>query len=233
MTERYLKEIVRHGSSEEVERALLTIEKSIERVTDWIQNNKPRNERNLVFLNFLLAAIPYVNLAGVHRDGPAQVLALCARSLYELCLRARQIRISDQAFQQWRAEFANDHIELLEGYLELSPDTPSPARVVVETELARMRIVTTKHGIQPRKPSRLDQIAKEVGDEREHRSLFKLFSKLLHPTSYLVNAKADKIQSDEVRNILIIHIQLYALSILEELRLELGVPKDIVLKITF
>jgi hypothetical protein len=228
MDDRRLKDIVQHGTSEDVAAHLSAIRETFIRVAEWVRKNKPRDERNLVLFNLLTAVVPYVALAEQHRHGPAQVLALCARSLYELRLRLRQMLRSPEALDRWLRELATDRIDLLEGYLELSPDAPQEQRALLVAEASRIRSTLKTHGLEPQRPPRLDQIVKEVGDEREHRSLFKLYSKLLHPSSYLVNMAHDEIQGASVRAILIVHVQLYALSVLEEARIDLGVPKEMV-----
>jgi hypothetical protein len=225
MDERRLKDVVKHGTSEDVVNAVLRIETALINITDWIRINLPRDERNLIFFNFLTAAIPHIRIAAQHHSGPTQVLALSARSLYELCLRARQIRTSHDALLQWRDEFAFDHIELLEGWLELSPDAAPSARSVLEKELARKRQIAAKHGAKRQRRPQLADIAKNIGDDAEYRSLVKLYSKLLHPSSFLVNSTTDQTQGPMICNMLIIQIQKYALSLFEEIRVELNVPK--------
>lgn len=228
MDDRRFKDIVRHGTSKDVAVALFRIRDTVIRMAEWVRTNKPRDERNLVLFNFLKAVVPYIVLAEQHIDGPAQVLALCARSLYELELRVRQVLRSPDALGEWVKESATDRIQLIEGYLELTPEGPQEQRAILEAEVLRLRAVLEERGSQQQRSVRLDQLAKEVGDEQEHRSLFKLYSKLIHPSSYLVNARQDETQGEFIGTLLIVHVQLYAWSLLEEIRTDLAAPEALV-----
>jgi hypothetical protein len=49
MDERRLKDVVKHGTSEDVVKAVLRIETALINITDWIRINLPRDQRNLIF----------------------------------------------------------------------------------------------------------------------------------------------------------------------------------------
>src|SRR5579863_1801596 len=65
---------------------------------------------------------------------------------------------------------------------------PCDPRVqVLRGELDRIEGLKLKHKLPGlrRGDTQIAKLAREVGLEREHKSLFKIFSKLVHPTAYL------------------------------------------------
>lgn len=166
----------------------------------------------------MLASIPYLDLAALHREGFVQVLAFCARNLYEIHLQSRYIQKDDACLNQWLAEAATDKIDMLEGILGLDPNNATEQHAILRAEINRMEQLLIINNLTKKKPYPIGSVAKDIGKEIEHKSLFKIFSKLLHPTSYLVNSSLEEVQNSETHNMLIIHIQLYAWDIVEGVR---------------
>lgn len=223
--ERRLSDIVQHGSPEDIRRALLKIRAALLETTKWMQKNTARDQRNLTLHNFLTASIPYIDLANSHADGPVQVLAFCARNLYEIHLQSRYIQKGDANLKQWVAEAATDQIEILEGVLGLDPDNVSAQHGILKDEILRKEALLKKHNLEKKKPYPIGKVASDLGRAGEHSSLFKIFSKLLHPTSYLVNSSPEEVQNQEMRNMLVIHVQLYAWDIVGNIRQGIGFPE--------
>jgi len=69
-------------------------------------------------------------------------------------------------------------------------------------------------------------LAKAVGHEEDYRALFKLYSKLVHPSSYLLNRSADEAHGVAIRQILVLKLQLYAYDLLERIRQSLKIPDE-------
>jgi hypothetical protein len=217
-----ISDVVQFGDTEEIQKALMTIRSAFLGTAEWIRKNKERNQTNLVLHNFLTASVPYLDLAISHLKGPVQILAFCARNLYEVHLQSRYAQKDDIYLKQWVAEAATDGIEILEGLLGLDVDNSAGQHDILKKEISRKELLLKKHGLERKKPYPIHKIATELGKDAEHRSLFKIFSKLLHPTSYLVNSGPAEIQNQETFNVLIIHIQLYAWDIVGNIRITTG-----------
>jgi hypothetical protein len=123
------------------------------------------------------------------------------------------------------AEAEVDYIEILEGLIFLDPSNLIGQTDVLRSEITRKKALLKKRNPKMEKPHRIEKVADELGRKDEHKSLFKLFSKLLHPTSYLVNSSLEKTQNQEIRNMLVIHIQLYAWDIVDNIRQVIGLPQ--------
>lgn len=182
---------------------------------------------NLALFNLLTASASYLKVAGDNIETHISVLAMVTRNLYEINLQVRDILRSSDGIQRWQAEAIADKIQMLEGILELDTvsDTASQ-RAVLQTEIDRLRSLRHKHGLPDIKPVSAGNIAKSVGLSREHSALFKLFSKLVHPSSYLVNDYKNA-ASDEIRMTLQIHAQLYAWDTFGRICDAVSMPKSV------
>lgn len=222
-----LAERLRMGTVAEVHRMFLAMHQHFGTVCGWITRHVERTERSLVLFNFLSASANYVHMAAHSLETHVSVLALATRSLYELNLRSRHALESDDNMRLWLAEAAMDQIQLFDGMLRLARTGDAAEQcAILRSEIDRLKELVNKHKlpILERVPSTAS-IAESVGQTEEHRALFKLFSKLVHPSSYLVNSYSFA-ESQEVRVILQVHAQLYALDTLSRICDALSVPED-------
>jgi hypothetical protein len=229
MSEHRLSDVIPVNlTPEQLKDRIRDIGRAFTRSTDWVRTNRPRTERNLILFNLLAAAVPYIELCVQNISGLIAVLALCSRTLFELNMQTRYALKSESNLRAWHAEAGFDRIGVLNGMRELrEPDDPRVGLLV--GEIARTRELVAKHGLQglPKWPNRIESLAIAVGLEREYKSLFKLFSKLVHPTSYWVNATA-VLDEAQTRTIMLACFQLYALDLLKRLADALEVPVDLI-----
>lgn len=159
--------------------------------------------------------------------GPVALLAFCTRSLFELDVRLRHILISSENLNKWIAETASDRVDLLNAVIDMGePDDPRVQ--ILRGELERIGVLKAKYGLPHLRPvnKQVGTLAHEVGLESEYRSLFKIFSKFVHPTAYLVNS-GNPTEEQQVRDVLTIHLQRYALDLLKRAADEMGIPEEI------
>lgn len=93
-----------------------------------------------------------------------------------------------------------------------------------------MRSLAFKYNLDPalrRISTRALARAAGAQAEKEYEAFFKLFSKLVHPSSFLVNGTAKNAYGFPIRNALVIHLKLYAHDMLTRIRESLGVPDDV------
>ncbi len=117
---------------------------------------------------------------------------------------------------------------MLEGILLLSTESENiNEQLILKIEIERLNNLTTKYGMPViKQPASTGNIAKTVGLEDEHKALFKMFSKLVHPSSYLVN-DYNSAASVENQKTLQIHAQLYAHDSIERICKVLAVPSEV------
>lgn len=121
-------------------------------------------------------------------DTPIEVTALSARNVFELWLRLIHTTSSEPNHQMWRDEALTDQLQVLEGILTLEGDQSK--KDVVRGEIDRVK----RHGIARGlnsgvRPRMAGDLAQEIGEdvEREYRAFYKMYSKLVHPSSWAVN----------------------------------------------
>lgn len=232
--QRKIKDYLSHGSPEDIWQALNGLGSQVLTICGWIQNNLYRTERNVALYNLLASVGMYVDMARDHylRE-PIQILALATRSVYELDLRVRHVLSSEEALRKWVAELGKDRIEITEGLLQLPTGESSEISEVRQSMSEYAQSV--KDGMRRHSLPKIERtpssrsLAKSLGEEQltEYDALFKFFSKLVHPSSFSVNAHSSEVHGQIYRNMLLTHLQLYALDALNRIQSDLGVPDDL------
>lgn len=206
-----LGDLVTEKSLTDVERVLLEMKNLFLSVSGWIRNNCQRTDKSVSLINMLSSSAQYLRVAAKNLDEHISVLALATRNLYELNVRIRAILASNDELQKWLSEAITDKTQTLEGILGL--DTVSEVkqqRKVLRAEIDRLNLLCKKYALPTlSKPEGTSDIAKRVGLADEHKAIFKLVTKLVHPSSYLIN-DYENAASVQIRAILQMHAQLYA-----------------------
>jgi len=91
--------IMQSISSEDFRPALYKISKKFLNLANRIKNNK-KEKKSIVLRNFLLASIPYLELAAERKKDFVQVWAFCARNLFEIHLWSRYVQIDANNLQK-------------------------------------------------------------------------------------------------------------------------------------
>lgn len=226
-TGKRIADLIRYGSDHTLRKNLEEIRDHFKKVGNWSAENIARTNENLALQNLIQAAASYLNVAAGGADTHISVLALSTRCMYELDLRARFVLSSQDAMHSWQAEIATDKIQVLEGILQIdSPPEADDSRELIRAEISRINAVIEKHQMpKVEKIPSSAYIAKSVGQTDEHKIFFKLFSKLVHPSSYVVNDYSNA-AAPEVREILLIQLQLYAWDLFSRVCDVLKVPDD-------
>lgn len=221
-----LGDFVAEKSIDDVALALNGMERLFKSNCDWIKCNCQRTDRSLSLTNILTSSSQYLRVAADNLQSHISVLALATRNLYELNVRVRLILQSDDELKSWISEGLTDNIQTLEGLLTLDTVTEmSEIRTAYRAEIDRLNALRTKFQLPiVKRPADSGSIAPAVGMGNDHKALFKMFSKLVHPSSYLTN-NYETAASDQVRAVLQIHIQLYAWDTFNRICEALSVPK--------
>jgi hypothetical protein len=165
------------------------MEKLFISVCNWIETNNERDAQRVVLHNLLSSFAQYLRVSAANLDTHISVLALATRSLYELNVRTRAILTSPDQLDDLQSEAITDKIQTYGGILALPTlNGMSEERVSLRNEIDRLNALCVKYGLRTiQRPLDTGALSPEVGLENEHRGLFKLFSKLVHPSSYLTN----------------------------------------------
>jgi hypothetical protein len=195
-------------------------------VCTWIKDNKPRNDDILIPFNFLACGVTYLEITRNSLPAPIQLLALCTRSVYELYLLARKVLPDPQERRRWLDEMASDNVAVTEAWYELvGASSPLAGTLRAQIDALKRRIVA-RGGNFSQKPSRILDIAKEFGLEKEHKALFGLFSKLVHPSAFLINGWQHN-KDETMTNTLVLYLLENADGLLQTTASHVGAPAEL------
>lgn len=194
----------------------------------WIDKNTDRTEQRVTLCNLLIATADYLELTKSSLNSHISALALSTRSIYEINVRLRSLIENQENVGKWLSEAVTDKVQVLEGILLLTNESENlKEQNILKQEIERLNSLVTKYGLPTiKQPISTGNLAKTVGLENEHGALFKLYSKLVHPSSYLVN---DYIGASSIENqkTLQIHAQLYAYDSISRVCEALDVPYEV------
>lgn len=194
----------------------------------WIEKNIDRTERRVVLCNLLIATADYLELTKFSLNSHISAIAISTRSIYEINVRLRSLIADQENLRKWQSEAVTDKVQTLDGILLLANDSENiKEQNILKQEIERLNGLITKYGLPKiKQPISTGNLAKTVGLENEHNALFKLYSKLVHPSSYLVN-DYNSAASIENRKILQINAQLYAYDSISRICEALEVPYEV------
>lgn len=223
-----LKDFTKLGTEVDVKNALEEIQIRAFNVLTWISENIPRTNESLPILNLLSSTLGYTKIVNPSIDEHISILGLATRSLYELNLTIRSVLENQQSSNSWCSEAITDKIQILEGLLSMDTVTEmTKERKILQTEIDRLLNLREKHNLPAIKtPSSASQKAQQLGLSEEHKNLYKLFSKIVHPSSYLVN-DSSKAASIEIRVILQVQAQVYAWDSINRVSQHFNVPTEL------
>ncbi len=175
--------------------------------------------------NILIATARALSMAtsgGV--ETPLEVLALCTRNIFELWLRIQYIAASELNCQSWRNEALTDQLQVYEAILTLAgTDELKP---LISAEIERARQHGANRGLaEGQKLMSTAGIAKATGNFAEYEAFYKLYSKIVHPTSWSVNWP-NAVSSDMYGFALAVNAQRYGWGILKAVEAEFGVQAE-------
>jgi len=222
-----LKDHVVEGSNLELKKSIDKIIKKSQFICRWIDKNLHRTERSVLLVNILNSVCDYLEVTKLSINQHISVLALSTRSIYELNVRLRTLANEDEQ-KKWASEAVTDKVQTLEGIISLGTESENiQQRSILEAEIARLKQLITKYNLPSvKQPASTGNLAKTVDLESEHKGLFKLYSKLVHPSSYLVNDYSNS-AAVENQKILQIHAQLYAHDSVSRICEELNIPFEV------
>ncbi len=207
-----IPENIKFETREEVKEILERLGKDLNRLCSLIRKNLVPTERNVIIHSIVAQSSAEVERFGFfyNKQTPKELLAWISRNLFELNVVLRYALKNEDNVLKFRNQLASDQIEVLEGILEIS-ENPTDEMVFS----TKSRIEDLKKLIQPtiergRLPRNLSSMAKEVGLLREYKAFYKLYSKYVHPSAYLLLAAPDATQSFETESIFLTNMQIYA-----------------------
>lgn len=223
-----LRDHVVEGNQLELKKNVDKIIKKSRFIIRWIDRNVARTEKRVILVNLLSSTSDYLELMKSSLNSHISVLALCTRNIYEINIRARSLIEHQDEMAKWQSEAVTDKVQTLEGILSLANESENiNEQNILKSEIDRLNGLVQKYGFPVvKQPASTGNIANKVGQEGEHKALFKLYSKLVHPSSYLVNDYGGA-SSIENQKTLQIHAQLYAHDTVSRVCEQFAIPYEV------
>ncbi|MFT5617211.1 MAG: hypothetical protein ACI85I_000427 [Arenicella sp.] len=177
-------------------------------------NNKKRKFIDYRILSALISEIERIKIYELKND----TLALSTRNVFELNMIYRYTCLSDDNLKEWIGNKAKDEIEILEGILKLSENSNSDEERIIKERIDKINTTAQQQNLKVKKQLNTKSLAEKVGLVAEYNGLFKLYSKFIHPTSYLINSAPVDIESLQYKNIFLIQFQTYLYDLESRLR---------------
>lgn len=181
---------------------ILDLAVSLESLLATIQTGQERNDNNVALFNLGRRAAHEVRRVAPHVESELAEIAWSIRSLHEIDLTLRYLLQGEEHFNEWQAQMLADEKDIVEGFL-LSEQVPADQRASWEERLRRVQETSARLGLEMRRRLTTRQLARQTGREAEYDAFFKFLSKFVHPSSWLVNGRAERINADGYRNLLV------------------------------
>ena len=203
---------IKFGTTEEVKKELKKLSDSLGRLCSYIRENLPRTGKNLVIHSIIgQSQAEIIRLSDLFPiNPPNEILAWITRNLFELNLKLRYTLKNEESVDRFAYELAQDQIDIMEGVLELSED-PDDERVKrIRKQIGYHKTAMENSKIKAKLPYPTQVLAREVDALKEYRALYKLYSKYVHPSAFLLLGDRESVQSFGYLQIFIKQSQIYA-----------------------
>jgi len=141
--------------------------------------------------------------------------AWTARNLFEACLLCEYLLSDPPRAKEFIAQKASDELRINEGFISLSADPNDLNLQPVIERNEHIRRALAKHSLPETRDWQVKFLAKETNNEAEYEAFFKLYSKYVHPSAWLVLAAPNETDKPEHRNVFLVQAQYYGARILK------------------
>lgn len=194
---------------------ITAVQKYIDHIEGVVSRNsyKGTDERIFAMRNLYRETVKEAKKLQNHTDD-IQTISFSVRNLFELSLIIKFLDHSDGALKQWMGQLQNDALEIHAGAISL---LSKHGFEVDHLESSQARVIASgeQYGVIPSKPFNMKNIAKELGFSEPYDALYKLCSKMIHPSSIWVNLPGVFEVSDDYKRVLI-HVGVHHLALIAE-----------------
>ena len=206
---------IRLGSDAEVLDGLRELSSRL----DTAGSETPVRDKNDCFGFALHHLVAYASaqlrrLASLYSAG-IEFHAWTARNLFEACLLCEYLLSDPPKAKEFTAQKAKDELQINEGFISLSADhNDFNLRPVIERN-EHIRRALAKHSLPEARYWSVPFLVEKTHNETEYDAFFKLYSKYVHPSAWLVLAAPDEADKPELRNVFLVQAQYYGARILK------------------
>lgn len=215
-----LGDLVIHGSAEELRKALLALEGSLNEISNKLRARRDIGNANGVYAGVGRSTADQLALMRENVDGPIEITACVVRTVFEINLALRFCCLSLDNMNAFIAQSVTDEISIYKAIKRLAHEgTPSESLTVIDTHIESLRSKLHRHNL-PLKPHRVttSKMAEAVGLSSEYDTMYAIYSKYVHASAWLVLREKRTTDAPTFRLPMQANAQLYAVDTLERLR---------------
>lgn len=170
---------------------------------------------------FALRAV--TNYAGVlferlisYQDSPIEFIAISARNLFECYLLIAYIISDPSKGKEFLGQKAFEDLEINEGFLAITtPNTSETSIKIIQDRKDYIKELMKKNEFTPSRHWTVSHLAKQTNNKVEYEAFFKLYSKYVHPSSWIVNSFNHEYDNQVFRNIFLLQGRVYTSRIIK------------------
>lgn len=199
-----------YGATKNVDEDL---RKTIALLNDEVFKLAEKNE-----IDYLLISLRAIaNYTGVlfdrlisYQDLPIEYTAISARNLFECYLIAAYIISNPSKGKEFISQKPREELEINEGFLSLTTKNTSEESIKsIRDRIDYIREIVRVNHLTPSKHWTVSHLARQTNNEQEYKAFFKLYSKYIHPSSWIMNSNRYEYDNPVFKNIFLLQGQHY------------------------
>lgn len=182
-------------------------------------NEEVSKLRNKKLIDYLLVALRSLSsYTGVlfdrlisNQDFPIEYIAIAARNLFECYLIIAYIIKDPSKAKEFVSQKAYEELEINEGFLSLKTTKTSETSLKqIQDRMDYIKELMKNNGLTPSRSWTVSHLAAQTNNKLEYKAFFRLYSKYVHPSSWIVNSLNTEYYNPIFRNIFFLQGQHYA-----------------------
>lgn len=146
-----------------------------------------------------------------YQSFPIEYIAVSARNLFECYLLIAYIIKNPSKAKEFLSQKAAQELEINEGFLSLTTAKTSETTIkYIRDRMNYINEIVKLHGLKSSGHWTVNYLAKQTNNTLEYEAFFKLYSKYVHPSSWLINSHDGECDNPVFRNIFLLQGQHYA-----------------------
>lgn len=143
-------------------------------------------------------------------SAPIEQIAIYARNLFECYLLVAYLIDDPSKAKEFVSQKAYDELEINEGFLSLTDkDTPELHVKLIKDRMSYITAIMKSAELTPSKYWNIGRLASQTNNRVEYDAFFKLYSKYIHPSSWIVNSAEYDYDNPIFKNIFFSQGQIY------------------------
>jgi hypothetical protein len=137
-----------------------------------------------------------------NKNAPIEYIAISARNLFECYLLTAYVIDDPSKAKELISQKAFDELEINEGFLLLTNENTSAETIkMIQERKDYINKLMENSGLTPSKHWTVSQLAQQTKNKIEYDAFFKLYSKYVHPSSWIMNSHKYEYDNPVFRNI--------------------------------